>query len=235
MTLKNLKGFSPTPLLVVLLVIAAFLVGMLWTKVQNLESGTGTRSVAQPAPRPAPTVLSSDKFAEVVKDAIFVSGNKDAEVKLVEFTDFECPFCARFFTDTLPQLEKEYLNNGKIGFYIRHFPLYSIHPNAEGASLAVECAREQGKFREMHDLIFENQKAMTVSDLKSYASKLGVNASQFNSCLDTQKYKTNIDRDVKLGNEVGIAGTPGFFINGKLISGAQPFATFKSVIEEELK
>lgn len=223
-----------TPILVVLLVVAAFLIGSFWTKVQMLESGTaGSKSTA--TAKPVTTTISNDKFDEVVKDAVFLAGNKDAKVKIVEFTDFECPFCAKFFTDTLPQIEKEYLDSGKAAFYIRHFPLYSIHPNAENASLAAECAREQDKFEQMHDMIFENQKTMSVSDFKSHASELGLNTTQFNSCLDSKKYKANVDRDVKLGDEVGVSGTPAFFINGKFISGAQAFATFKSTIDSELK
>ncbi len=201
-----------------------------------LESGVaiGETRLAG-TPKPAPAVLSDDKFREVLKDAILVSGNPDAKVKVVEFTDFECPFCAKFFSDTLPQLEKEYIDTNKIGYYIRHFPLYSIHPNAENGSLAAECAREQSKFRQMHDMIFENQKTMSVSDLKSHAAKLGFNTSQFDSCLDSKKYKSNVDRDAKLGDEVGVSGTPAFFINGKMISGAQAFATFKTTIDAELK
>ena len=224
-----------TPALIVLLVIAAFLIGSFWTKVQMLEKGgiTGSKSLA--TAKPVTTTISNDKFNEIVKDAVFMSGNKDAKVKIVEFTDFECPFCARFFTDTFPQIEKEYIDSDKIAFYIRHFPLYSIHPNAEGASLAAECANEQGKFREMHDIIFENQKTMSIADLKGHAVKLGLDTTKFNSCLDSKKYKANVDRDASLGNEVGVSGTPAFFVNGKLISGAQAFATFKSTIDAELK
>lgn len=234
--LPNLSNLT-TPILVVILIAAAFTIGMFWQKVQVLEKGTGTQTTtgATRTPAPAPTVLSSEKFSELVKDAVFVAGNKDAKVRLVEFTDFECPFCGRFFTDTFGQIEKEYLTNGKIAYYIRHFPLYSIHPNAENAGLAAECAREQNKFKEMHDMIFQNQRAISVQDLKGYAAKLGLKTDQFNSCLDDKKYKANIDRDVKLGNEVGVSGTPTFYLNGRVINGAQPFANFKAAIDEELR
>lgn len=236
---------NPTPLMVVVLIIAAFLIGSLWTKVQVLEkggvsvSGTTTQPGQAAAPvasvRPAPASLSAEKFNDVVKDAVLVSGNANAKVKLVEFTDFECPFCARFFTDTFPQIEKEYIQTGKIAYYIRHFPLYSLHPNAENASLAAECAKEQGKFKGMHDLVFQNQKALAADNLKSYAQQLGLNTGNFNSCLDSKKYKSAIDRDVKVGGEVGVTGTPAFFLNGRIIQGAQPFANFKATIDEELK
>lgn len=232
---KNLRNLT-TPLLVVLLVASAFLIGVFWTKVQVLEKGAASRStqLAQ-TPRPAPSVLSAEKFAEVVKEAILVSGKEDAKVKLVEFTDFECPFCGRFSQETLGQIEKEYVATGKLAYYIRHFPLYSIHPNAENASLAAECAREQGKFREMHDLIFKDQRQMSVSDLRDHAAKMGLKFDQFSSCLENKKHKASIDRDVKLGNDLGVSGTPTFYLNGRVINGAQPYAIFKAAIEEELK
>lgn len=235
MKIKNPQALI-TPVLVVLLVIASFLIGMFWTKVRMLESGTtvgGNKSAA--TAKPVTTTISNDKFGEIVKDAVFINGNKDAKVKIVEFTDFQCPYCGQFFSTTYPLIAKEYLDSGKVGFYIRHFPLYSIHPNAENASLAAECAKEQDKFVQMHDMLFANQKALAVADLKGYAAKLGLNTTQFNTCLDSQKYKGNVDRDAKLGDEVGVSGTPAFFINGKYINGAQAFATFKSTIDAELK
>lgn len=232
--MKKLNTPSPTPLLIFLLVIAAFLVGVLWTKVQMLENGT--TSVSRSTPKLAPIVLSADKFDEVLKDAILVSGSPDAEVKMVEFTDFECPVCGRFYDDFLVTIEKEYIDTGKVAHYIRHFPL-SIHPNAVPTALASECAREQDKFRGMHDIIFENQSALRISDLKVYATKLGLNSSQFNSCLDSQKYKASVERDAKLGTELGVSGTPNFFINGRLVNGLPQggVQAFKTTIEEELK
>lgn len=227
-----------TPLLIVLLVVSAFLIGMFWTKVQMLEKGTAGQSTqaetTPAAPAPAPTALSSEKFEEVVRDAILVSGDENAPVKLVEFSDFECPFCGRFYSETLGQVEEEYVKTGKVAYYYRHFPLYSIHPSAEGAALASECAREQGKFREMHDAIFENQTKISTSDLKGYAADLGFNTTQFNSCLDSKKYQENVDRDVALGGEIGVGGTPTFFVNGKIINGAQPFPVFQTTIEDLL-
>lgn len=221
-----------TPILVLLLVIAAFLVGMLWTRVQILENGTAP--VSRSTPKPAPVVLSADKFNEVLKDAILVSGKPDAKVKMVEFTDFECPVCGRFYGEFLGTIEKEYIDTGKAAYYIRHFPL-SIHPNAVGAALAAECAREQSKFREMHDIIFENQSALKISDLKGYAAKLGLNTQQFNSCLDSEKYIASVERDAKLGAELGVSGTPNFFINRRFVNGIQSLQAFKTTIEEELK
>lgn len=241
---KDLSLFT-TPLLVVTLIISAFILGSLWTKVQVLEKAGGALSAnnnqaAQPVavtppPTPPPALpLTEQQQKDVVKDAILIAGKESAKVKIVEFSDFECPFCSRFYSDTLGQIKKEYADNGKIAFYYRHFPLYSIHKDAENAALASECAREQGKFVPMHDKIFENQQTITASDLKKYAQSLGLNTSKFNSCLDDKKYKNNVDRDVQLGSQLGVTGTPAFFVNGQRISGAVPFTSFKTVIDSEL-
>ncbi|MBI4059229.1 DsbA family protein [Candidatus Microgenomates bacterium] len=222
-----------TLILITLLVVCAFLIGMFWTKVQTLEKGVAVSGT--PTLRPAPPVLSADKFNEVVKEAIFVGGDPNSKVKLVEFADFQCPVCGNFFTNYLPTIEKEYIDTKKIGFYIRHFPLYSLHPDAENAALAMECAREQDKFKALHDVLFQNQQSLSTTDLKKYAAQLQMKTSQFNACLDSKKYKANIDRDVKLGESLGVTGTPNFFLNGRLIAGISTLAAFQVTLDEELK
>jgi protein-disulfide isomerase len=160
-------------------------------------------------------------------------------VTIVEFSDFECPFCARFYTDTLPELTKEYIDSGEIAFYYRHCPL-SFHPQAVPSALASECANDQGKFWEMHDKIFDENNAgklgsATDETYKGYAADLGLNADQFNSCFDDKTHQSKVDEDFAAGNEVGVSGTPTFYINGRQLVGAQPFTAFKAVIDEELK
>lgn len=246
---KNLSSFT-TPFIVVISIVVSFVLGSLWTKVQMLEKGIGVAAVQnqagntaqvgnqpqgnQPSAPSAEAKLSEQQAKDILKDAILVSGKDNAKVKIVEFSDFQCPFCARFYKDTLGQIEKEYVQTGKVAYYYRHFPLYSIHPNAENAALGAECAKEQGKFRIYHDKIFENQSAITADDLKKYAVDLKLDTGKFNNCFDQKKYKTNIDRDAKLGGELSVTGTPAFFINGQRISGAQPFSSFKSIIDNEL-
>lgn len=168
-------------------------------------------------------------------------GNPDAAVTIVEFSDFQCPFCRRFWRETLSQIKSEYLAAGKAKFIYRDFPLSQIHPGALPAAEGAECAREQGKFWEMHDVMFEEQEKQgqgtiqfTGEDVKKWAAKIGLDSVRFNQCLDSEKYKPEVEKDLADGAGAGVTGTPATFINGRLISGAQPFAAFKAVIEEEL-
>lgn len=234
------------PVLVVVVVVMAFVMGAMWSKLQGLEGGgvlaKGGKGAGQvagdqgaPAPVPNPTV-SAEKMKELAsKNDPPTLGNKDAKVTVVEFSDLQCPFCKQFADGTFGQIKKEYIDTGKIRFVFRHYPLRAIHPYAVGAGEATECAREQGKFWEMHDEIFANQTAITKEDLKKYAGKIGLNQGQFDSCVDGNKYKSRVEEDEKMGTGVGVNGTPAFFVNGKMISGAQPFDNFKNVIEAELK
>lgn len=171
-----------------------------------------------------------------------VLGDPNAPVTIIEFSDFQCPFCRKFWKETLPQIKKDYLLTGKAKLVYRDFPLVQIHPGATLAAEGAECAKEQGKFWEMHDAIFEEQEKQgsgtiefTADDVKKWATKIGLNASKFNQCLDSGKYKQEIEKDTADGSAAGVTGTPAIFVNGRLIVGAQPFAAFKAVIDEELK
>jgi len=182
--------------------------------------------VAQKAPVDA-TKLPDD-------DAVLGDGN--APVTIVEFSDFQCPFCGKFYDETFPQLKKEYIDTGKVKLVYRDFPL-SIHEMAQTYAEAGECAHEQGKFWEMHDKIFGEQKngVATIDTLKKWAKGLGVKEVQFNTCLDTHKYADEVAKDVKDGEAAGVQGTPSFFINGKLVVGAIPFSVLEKEIEAALK
>ena len=170
-----------------------------------------------------------------------VLGSADSPVTIIEFSDFQCPFCRSFWRDTLSQIQKEYIDTGKAKLVYRHFPLTQVHPSAMVAAQAAECARDQGKFWEMHDTIFEEQDKQgtgtidfNANDLKAWAAKLGLNASSFNQCLDSGKYSQQVEDDLADGLAAGATGTPTFFVNGRLLIGAQPFSAFKAVINEEL-
>lgn len=162
-----------------------------------------------------------------------MKGDVNAPVTIVEFSDFECPFCARFYSQTLGQIESEYIDTGKVKLIFRDFPL-SFHQNAQKAAEAAECADDQGKFWEMHDAIFENQQSLSLSSLKQWAGQIGLDTVEFNSCLDSGKHAEEVQNDFKEGASYGISGTPGFFINGIPLIGAQPFSAFKEIIESEL-
>ena len=167
-----------------------------------------------------------------VDDDAFI-GEKNAPVTIVEFSDYECPFCSRFYDQTLPQIKSEYVDKGKVKLVYRDFPL-SFHPNAQKAAEAAECAGEQGKYFEMHDKLFGQGVAGGVSGFKQYAQEIGLDTKKFNSCLDSGKMASEIQKDFNDGQSYGVQGTPAFFVNGKLISGAQPFTNFQQVIDSEL-
>ena len=171
---------------------------------------------------------------EVSVDDDPVKGNPSAQITIVEFSDFECPFCGKFYAETYDQIITAYVNTGKANLVFRDFPLSSIHPNAQKASEAAQCAFEQGKFWEMHDKLFENQQALEIEDLKQYAKDLKLNTVKFNDCLDSGKYEEEVANDVSEGASYGVTGTPAFFINGKLIAGAYPLEEFQKIIDEEL-
>ena len=175
-----------------------------------------------------------------------IIGNPDAPITIIEFSDFQCPFCARFHIQTLPLILEEYIEQGKVKLVFRDFPIQSIHPNALPASIAAECANEQGKFKEMHDMLFDNQnewnKQDTVDALSSfsqYATNIQLEQETFDSCLTNGKYIEEIKKDLDDGRDYGVSGTPGFFVGNDEIGyvelkGAQPFESFKKIIDAQL-
>ena len=156
-------------------------------------------------------------------------GAADAPIVMVEFSDFQCPFCGKFESETFGQIKKNFIDTGLVKFVYRDFPL-SFHQYAQKAAEAAGCAQEQGKYWEYHDTLFAHQDALDVDSLKKYAADLGLDVAQFNDCLDTDKYASEIAADEAAGTANGISGTPGFIINGKTISGAQPYDQFEQAI-----
>jgi protein-disulfide isomerase len=192
-------------------------------------------------PTPPPTTA---KAATADDDAVL--GDKNAKVTIIEFTDFQCPFCSRHFSQTFGQIKTNYIDTGKVKYVSRDFPL-GFHPNAQKAAETSECADEQGKFWQMHDKLFTSQgewsnlgSADAATKFKQYAADLGLNAAKFADCFDNGKMKAEIAKDQQDGSDSGIDGTPGFWILGpngqtKQISGAYPYATFQATIDEYLK
>lgn len=200
----------------------------------NNPSPTPTPVVNDPEPIPAgdPATIDDDE----------VKGSASAKVTLIEFTDYQCPFCSRHFEQTLPDILKNYVDTGKVKYVVRDYPL-SFHPNAQKASEASECAGEQGKFWEMHDKLFQTQGEWSnLSDapakFKEYAKALKLTAS-FDTCLDSGAMADEVNADLADGSAAGISGTPGFWIvsedgQSKNISGAYPYATFQAAFDEML-
>ena len=174
-----------------------------------------------------------------------VLGESNAKVAIYLFSDFQCLFCEKFFSGAMKQIKTDYIDTGKVKLIFRNFPL-AFHANAQKAAEAAECANRQGKFWPYHDLLFKNGKSdgtgLAVEDLKKYADQLGLNAGalgfgadKFNQCLDNGEAVDTVKKDQADGSAAGVTGTPVFFINGKKVSGAQPFSVFQTAIEEALK
>ena len=206
---------------------------------KDVETTEPLQVVLKPEPTPVPTQptptapLGPAPRVQVEIGNSPVLGSEDAPVTIIEFSDFECPFCTRWYTETKGQLEEQYINTGKVKLVYMHYPL-NFHPEAVPAALASECAYEQGKFWEYHDLIFENPGSLGTASYKRWAGDLGLDQEQFDECYDSGKYDAEVKADLSEGQNAGIRGTPGFLVNGRLISGAQPFAVFQQAIEAEL-
>lgn len=168
----------------------------------------------------------------VSADGAFAQGPKDAPVTIVEFSDFQCPFCSRVI-GTLKEVVRLYPQQVRLAF--RDFPIASLHPKAQKAAEAARCAGEQGKFWEYHDLLFESQAQATTADFKRFAGQLKLDASRFATCLDSGRHVGAVAADIQEGTRLGITGTPTFFINGRLVVGALPLETFQRLIERELR
>jgi protein-disulfide isomerase len=164
-------------------------------------------------------------------DPARVEGNPKAPITIVEFGDFQCPFCGRV-EPTLMALLKKY--KGKVNLAFRDFPLSTIHPYAEEAAEAGRCAEAQGKFWPMHDAMYADQSELTEADLIKTATKLGMNEKSFTACLKSNEYASAIQQDVAAGTRAGVTGTPTFFINGRFLSGAVPEEQFEQIIDSEL-
>lgn len=189
------------------------------TYVDQLKAKTPVRVMLEP-PRQRVAVAGAAS-----------KGPAAAPVELIEFSDFQCPFCLRAHP-TVGQVLSTY--GDKIRLVYRHYPLPN-HPNARPAAEASQCAAEQGQFWQYYERLFADQTKLSDDGLKQSAAALGMDAKRFNTCFDSRKYKAQVEADIKDGNEAGVSGTPAFFINGRMLTGAQPFEAFKRIIDEELE
>ncbi len=182
--------------------------------------------------RPAATANAVYDPADI-QEGYRTKGDPDAKVKIIEYSDFQCPYCVRFYSDTEGQIMSEYVDTGEASFEFRHFPL-NFHEHAEKAAEAAECAADQGDFWGMHDMIYSNGVGKGSSTFKAYAKDLGLNEDLFANCLDSGAMKLRVAEDIVSGRSAGITGTPSFLINGKLITGARPIDDFRQAIDDAL-
>ena len=204
---------------------------MLVGYMQNQETGKRRDDLLTQlrAGQPLKIMLKAPRF-EVASGGHPTLGPKDAQVTIVEFGDFQCPFCKRS-EDALNQVRAKY--GDKVRLVYMDFPL-QMHSNALNAAEGGRCAGEQGKFWPFHDALFADQSKIAPADLKASAAKLGLDKAKFDACLDQGKYERDIRADMAEGEKLGVNGTPAFFINGRPLSGARPAGDFEEIIDEEL-
>lgn len=159
-------------------------------------------------------------------------GTENAPITIVEFSDYQCPFCARWHQQVYPDLMKAY--EGKIKFVYRDFPLYSIHPQAEAAAIAANCAGDQNSYWLYHELLFNGGKDLGRETFIDYAGQIGIDSDAFTKCIDEERSKDEISKDYSYASSLGVSSTPTFFVNGIAVVGAQPIEVFKQVIDAEL-
>lgn len=231
-------------ILILLLVAAAFLAGMF---VKDTASGgevAGKQDVVvqnQPAepqvePEEENAPLTEADWAKVIQEGAAEKGPQNAKVTIVEFSEYECPYCQRYVQDAYAKIFAEY--GDQIRYVFHDYPL-PFHANAQLTSEAARCAGDQGKYWEMHDDLFEKRDEWTAATdvkatLANLAAGIGLNKASFSSCLESGKHTQAVKDDMALGQSVGVSGTPSFFVNGQRLVGAQPFEAFKTIIDQEL-
>jgi protein-disulfide isomerase len=199
--------------------------GAVMTSAFAGEDG-GSDQQAADAPQRPTGPSGQDRIAADARHSI---GSADAPVTIVEFTDYDCPYCRRYYMETFPQIMEKY--GDQIRYVVRHFPLVSMHPEAVKAAEAAECAAEDGRFFEFNDLIMRGVPSLSIESLKQYAADIGVNTAEFNRCLDEGTKAVVVQQDLRDGYMLGVRGTPNFFVNGYTLQGAQPIDVFSAYIE----
>ncbi len=193
----------------------------------KMEKGSAQRAVqAHPQPAGDPPQLNIGESP--------YEGKKNAPVTMIECSDYQCPFCARFTNGALKQLRDNEIKEGKVKLVFKNFPL-PFHQYAEKAAEAAECANTQGKFWQMHNLLFNSGGRLDVDSLKSYAKQIGLNSEKFDRCLETGETAGTVQADKSTCASAGVSGTPTFFINGRMLVGAQPYEQFKDAIVQAEK
>ncbi len=186
-----------------------------------------------PAAQKADQVVSGEiRRFDVPTDGDPALGPENAPVTIIEFSDYQCPYCARWHSEVFARLMDTY--KGKVRFVYRDFPLYSIHPQAESAAEAANCAGEQNAYWEFHTALFSEKYNLGAESYRQYATDLGLDAAKLGQCLDEHRYQAEVKADFDAAVQLGVSSTPTFFINGRALIGAQGFEAFQQIIDEEL-
>ena len=200
------------------------------------------RLLNQQRPAQAARAVPAGPVRATIADAPFL-GRADAPVTIIEFSDYQCPFCQRFFATTLPALKAEYIATGKVRYVFRDYPIDQLHPQARKAAEAAHCAGDQGKFWEMHDVLFQNSTALAGPQLVAHARAVGLDTATFSECVSSGRHAARVDQGARDAAASGVHGTPGFVIGkttagdvieGTPVRGAQPFDTFRQIIDRAL-
>lgn len=200
------------------------------------------RLLGQPRPAQGARGAPTGPVRANVADAPSL-GRADAPVTIVEFSDYQCPFCGRFFATTLPALKTEYIETGKVRYVFRDYPIDQLHPQARKAAEAAHCAGEQGQYWKMHDMLFQNANALAIPQLGEHARALGLETAKFDECLSSGRQAARVERGIADAAAAGVQGTPGFVIGkttagdvieGTSVRGAQPLGTFRQIIDQIL-
>lgn len=244
-----MKNYLMAIMSVVILTLSGYAVAAPMTKAQGdaiLKELSEIKQLLanQKQPQPAPPGQQMPQTMTVKSDAIYVLGKSGAPVTMVEFTDYQCPFCGRFEATTFPEIKKNFIDTGKMRLIVRDLPLDGLHQYAMKAAQAVQCAGDQGKFWEMKDLLFKNQNKLDADSLNGYATKdLALNAVTFKKCMADGKHLKEIGAEARYAQSLGINGTPTFIIGktagdsveGRLVVGALPYENFAAVINDALE
>ena len=204
-------------------------------EIKGLKESLANKPVAQAPVRAGKVDISSAPFI----------GNKDVKIAIVEFSDYQCPYCRRHFTQTLPDIKTNYIDSGKVKYVMKQYPL-GFHAKAKGAAIAALCVEKlkPGQYWKAHESIFSGETKLNEVDYKQMAKSLGLAENKFNLCLENPEIIQQVDTNIREGEAVGVSGTPAFYIgkivdgkvvNGQLVTGARPYASFSSVIDRLLK
>ncbi len=203
------------------------------------EEGTLADAYEQPAQEQAQATPAAppEPIDVPIENAVFSLGDPNAPVVIVEYTDFQCPFCSRHFQQTLPQIISEYVETGQVLYVFKDFPLTSIHPQAPAAAEAARCAADQGEYLAMHDMLFARQadwsgQENTTEIFTNYADEIGLDTEAFTSCMESHRFQDAVMADLEEGSRFGVRGTPAFFLNGLPLSGAHPFSVFQQAVSQ---